>query len=388
MITSGEYHGWAAHVAVTNLFGTGLSAASLISWRRAAKGRPADDNPAQCYRIGMHSQPTISSSQEAGTGVGGSAHREPSILLVEDEPITRLMTSRQLNRAGFEVEVVANGAEALAMLKKRFFPLMLTDWDMPEMDGVELCKAVREMPLEGYVYTILLTAREGKRNVIEGLAAGADDYIIKPPDDNELRARLNTGRRILKLEQSLRSANRRIHLLSITDALTLTYNRRHLMERLPQELERARRYGRPLAVVLCDVDYFKKINDTYGHQTGDEVLKGIAELVMSATRKDVDWVARYGGEEFLIVLPETSVPDAIAFAEKIRVAIAAHPFEIKGQLLKLSSSFGVAGYESTPDDAGVDALIACADLCLYRSKETGRNRVTGEALGSNGAHVT
>jgi two-component system cell cycle response regulator len=336
----------------------------------------------------MHYLPTISSPHEEGNARGGSEDNYPSILLVEDEPIARLMTSRQLTRAGYNVEVVSNGAEALDMMKRRFFPLMLTDWDMPQMDGVQLCKAVREMPLEGYVYTILLTAREGKANVIEGLAAGADDYLTKPPDDNELRARLNTGRRILKLEQSLRQANRRIHLLSITDALTSTYNRRHLMERLPQELERARRYGRPLAIALCDVDYFKNINDTYGHQTGDEVLKRIAVLLMNATRKEIDWVARYGGEEFLIVLPEASVSDAIAFAEKIRTTIADHPFEIKGQAVKLSSSFGVAGYDSAPSDASVDSLIACADLCLYRSKESGRDRVTGEAVVSNDTLAT
>jgi len=297
------------------------------------------------------------------------------------------MTSRQLTRAGYEVEAVSNGAEALAMLKRRFIPLLLTDWDMPQMNGVALCKAVRAMPLEGYVYTILLTAREGTANVIEGLAAGADDYLTKPPDDNELRARLNTGRRILKLEQSLRAANRRIHLLSITDALTATCNRRYMMERLPQEIERARRYGRPLSVVLCDIDLFKAVNDTRGHQAGDDVLRDFAKLVMNGTRKDIDWVARYGGEEFLIVMPETSVPDAITVAETIRLAIAAHPFEFAGGTLSISASFGVAGYDSPQalQNAGVDALIADADHCLYRSKEAGRNRVTGKALGIAGS---
>src|ERR1700684_1742464 len=151
------------------------------------------------------------SSPDALPDACDPAEITPSILLVEDEPTTRLMMSRQLTRAGYTVEVVSNGIQALEMLKSRFFPLLLTDWDMPEMDGVTLCKALRRMPLEGYVYTILLTAREGKANVIEGLAAGADDYLTKPPDDNELRARLNTGRRILKLEQSLRAANGRIH---------------------------------------------------------------------------------------------------------------------------------------------------------------------------------
>jgi two-component system cell cycle response regulator len=308
-----------------------------------------------------------------------------SILLVEDEPTTRLMMSRQLTRAGYTVEVVSNGLQALEMLKKRFFPLLLTDWDMPEMDGVALCKALRRMPLEGYVYTILLTAREGKANVIEGLAAGADDYLTKPPDDNELRARLNTGRRILKLEQSLRAANRRIHLLSITDALTTTYNRRYLMERLPQEIVRARRYGRPLSIVLCDADHFKNVNDAHGHLVGDEVLRDFAKLLMDSTRADIDWVARYGGEEFLVVLPETSVAHAVSFAEKMRVSIETHPFAISGGTLRVSSSFGVAGYESLQahDDANADSLIASADGCLYRSKELGRNRVTGKSLQQN-----
>jgi two-component system cell cycle response regulator len=303
----------------------------------------------------------------------------PSILLVEDEPTTRLMTSRQLRRAGYEVAVVANGTQALAMLRSKFFPMMLTDWDMPEMNGVALCKAVREMPLEGYVYTILLTAREGKAHVIEGLAAGADDYLIKPPDDDELRARLNTGRRILTLEQSLRAANGRIHRLSITDPLTDTYNRRYLMEQLPHEIERACRYARPLSVVMCDVDYFKQVNDSHGHQAGDEVLKGLSRLLLGRARKDLDWVARYGGEEFVIVLPETRVADAMVFAEKMRAIIAAHPFEIMEATLSVSASFGVAGSDSLEarGEVSVDRLIGDADACLYRSKEMGRNRVTG-----------
>ncbi len=311
------------------------------------------------------------------------------ILLVEDEPTTRMLTAQRLKRAGFEVEAVSNGAQALALLQEKFFPLLLTDWDMPEMDGLTLCKAVRAAPLEGYVYTILLTAREGKESIIKGLEAGADDYLTKPFDDAELRARLNTGRRILGLEQSLRAANRQNHLLSITDALTGTYNRRYLMECLPKEIDRASRYQRPLSVVLCDVDHFKKVNDTHGHQAGDDVLKGFAELLLGSTRKDIDWVARYGGEEFLIVLPETTVEDALTFAEKMRIKVAAHQFITSAGVLRVSSSFGVAGYDAVEEReaASVDSLIAYADLCLYRSKETGRNRVTGKALDIGGRTV-
>lgn len=311
------------------------------------------------------------------------------ILLVEDEPTTRMLTAQRLKRAGYEVEAVSDGAQALDLLKKKFFPLLLTDWDMPEMDGLTLCKAVREATLEGYVYTIVLTAREGKKSIIEGLQAGADDYLTKPFDDAELMARLNTGRRILNLERSLRAANHQNLMLSITDALTTTYNRRYLMERLPKEIERAARYKRPLSVVLCDVDHFKKVNDTHGHQAGDDVLKGFAELLLASNRKDIDWVARYGGEEFIIVLPETTVEAALTFAEKMRIKVASHAFQTSAGTLRVSSSFGVAGYDAVEDEesASVDSLIAYADLCLYRSKETGRNRVTGKSLDLGGRTV-
>jgi len=328
----------------------------------------------------MQSSP--SSLPSADVDTDDCANSKPSILLVDDEMTTRLLMARQLTRAGYEVEAVSNGAQALEMFKKRFFPLLLTDWDMPEINGVTLCKAVREAPLEGYVYTILLTAREGKANMIEGLAAGADDYMIKPPDDSELRARLNTGRRILGLEKSLRAANHRILTLSNTDALTATFNRRYLMERLPQELGRSARYGRPLSIVLCDLDHFKNVNDTHGHQAGDEVLKSFGQLLRNSVRDGSDWVARYGGEEFLIVLPETSATNATTFAERLRATIAAYPFQIATGTLQLSASFGVAGFDLSRarPDISIDQLIGFADVGLYHSKELGRNRVTCKSI--------
>jgi diguanylate cyclase (GGDEF)-like protein len=339
----------------------------------------------------LNSTPTPAPTSAA---VSGAADHQGfpeklSILLVEDEPTTRLMTSRQLTRAGYAVEAVSNGAEALAKLKQQYFPLMLTDWDMPEMNGPSLCRAVRELTLEGYVYTILLTAREGTSNIIEGLAAGADDYLTKPPDDNELRARLNTGRRILKLEQSLRAATQRNYLLSITDALTGCFNRRHLMERLTQELTQARRDGKSLAVILCDVDYFKKVNDTRGHQAGDAVLEGFAKLLMDSTRGSANWVARYGGEEFVIVVGDAGLTHAAAVAESLRAAIATHAFEAVDGSFNITASFGVAAYAPLPENhqITVDALIAQADLCLYRAKEGGRNRVVGYSAAMQGLVV-
>lgn len=307
---------------------------------------------------------------------------KPPILLVEDEPTTRMMAAHQLRRAGYEVEVAEDGLQALERLRERLFPILLTDWEMPTMDGVALCQAVRAAQFDGYVYIILLTSRDSKANIIEGLEAGADDYLIKPVNDQELVARLQTAQRILRLEQSLRLANQRNLLLSITDALTGTFNRHHLMEQLPKELERTRRYARPLSAVLCDIDNFKKINDTRGHQVGDDVLVQFAAMLQGAIRSEVDWIVRYGGEEFLIILPEADFGAALAFAERIRKELEVGGVKVSGETLPVTASFGVSSYSGSSDqpERSMDALIASADLCLYRSKRTGRNRVTGKSF--------
>jgi diguanylate cyclase (GGDEF)-like protein len=309
---------------------------------------------------------------------------EPSatILLAEDDPVTRMLMTRFLKKAGYEVDAVANGSEALDRMTKRYYPMLVTDWEMPEMDGVALCKAVRNMQLDGYVYSLLLTARDAKEHIITGLEAGADDYLVKPVHEAELIARLNAGRRILNLEHSLRVANQRNRILSITDALTGSYNRRYLMEQLPRELERCRRYGYPLSVIMSDVDHFKDINDARGHAAGDEVLQQFAARVQKSIRINSDWVSRYGGEEFLIVLPETGHEGAMNVAEKIRLLIASTPFTTRAGDSTVTASFGVASTGvSGPDIAlKVDALIRIADECLYRSKQGGRNRTSGHEL--------
>ncbi len=311
------------------------------------------------------------------------------VLLAEDDPTTLLLTQRLLRKAGYDVDVVTNGKLAFERLQSHFYPMVLTDWEMPEMDGVALCKAIRSAALEGYVYTILLTARDSKENIVAGLEAGADDYLTKPVNEAELIARLNTGKRILALEQSLRAANRRNELLSQTDALTGTYNRRHLMQRLPQEAERARRFRHSLSLVLCDVDHFKQVNDTHGHQVGDQVLQGVAQYLRETVRTEIDWVARYGGEEFVIVLPETPLSGALVVAEKIRAGLAATELAIGNLVLKVTASFGVAGFDQLEpgDVAIVDRLIAQADACLYKAKSSGRNRVVGKRLQPFGSTV-
>jgi two-component system, cell cycle response regulator len=312
-----------------------------------------------------------------------------TILLAEDDPVTRMLMTRFLKKAGYEVDAVANGSEALDKMTRRYYPMLVTDWEMPEMDGIALCKAVRNMQLDGYVYALLLTARDSKEHIIAGLEAGADDYLIKPVHEPELIARLNAGRRILNLEHSLRVANQRNRILSITDALTGTYNRRYLMEQLPRELERCRRYAYPLSVLMCDVDHFKEINDARGHAAGDEVLQQFAARAQKSIRNNSDWVARYGGEEFLIVLPETAHEGAVHVAEKIRTLISCTPFTTRAGDAAVTASFGVASTGPSGPDImlKVDALIRTADECMYRSKQAGRDRTCGHEIAVSHALV-
>jgi two-component system cell cycle response regulator len=302
-----------------------------------------------------------------------------AILLAEDDPVTRMLMTRFLKKAGYEVDAVADGTEALEHMTKRYYPFLVTDWEMPEMDGIELCKAVRNLQLDGYVYALLLTARNAKEHIIAGLEAGADDYLVKPVHEPELIARLNTGRRILALEHSLRAANERNRILSITDSLTGAFNRRYMMEQLPRELERCRRYANPLSVIMCDVDHFKQVNDVKGHSAGDDVLQQFVARMQKSVRANSDWVARIGGEEFVIVLPETGYQGALFVAEKIRSIMAAMPFVTREGDVAATSSFGVASTEAHGPDLVMKAetLIRAADQCLYTSKQSGRNRVTG-----------
>jgi two-component system cell cycle response regulator len=306
-----------------------------------------------------------------------------SVLVVEDHPATRRLLEMQLSKAGYRVKSAGNGREALALLAADPCPLVLTDWMMPEMDGVELCRALRAQEGQGYVYLILLTGRDGLDDVVQGLEAGADDYLTKPVHPAELMARLKTGRRILELEHHLQEKNREIARLAVTDALTGLYNRRYLTEKLPLELKRAARYHHPLSVILCDIDHFKRVNDTFGHQVGDEVLKEFARRLTGATRKGVDWAARYGGEEFLLVLPETDLHGSLAVAERLRRLMAHQTMTSSAGEITCTASFGVASWEGERAGDASDAaarLLQEADRCLYSAKEAGRNRVAGLLL--------
>jgi diguanylate cyclase (GGDEF)-like protein len=303
------------------------------------------------------------------------------LLLVEDEPSQRLLLERLLTRAGYLVDTAQSGVEALGVIANGHYQMMLTDWDMPGMDGVTLCRRVREAKLPAYTYILMLTANSSTKNVVAGLEAGADDYLCKPANEAELLARLNAGRRIVHLEQSLREANAHIEQLSVTDPLTYAFNRRYLNEHLPIEIERAHRHSRPLGLVMADLDHFKRINDRHGHLVGDDVLRAFVKSVRAAIRPSSDWMARYGGEEFALVLAESDLDASIAVAERIRTECAQRPLETRAGALTVTASFGVAMLDHAlgTSDA-LDRLLREADAALYRSKRSGRNRVTPNAF--------
>ena len=309
--------------------------------------------------------------------MNASTYEPYPILLAEDDLISRRLFEKILTKEGFTVTTVANGREALDLFRRKFFPIVLTDWQMPEMEGPELCRAIREENPDRYVFIIMLTAKGSKDDIINGLGAGADDYLTKPAHHAELLARIKSGIRILELERSLKAAVDEIHLLSITDPLTGIYNRGYINERLPQEIRRAHRYGRDLSLLLCDIDHFKKVNDTYGHLVGDAVLKSFGQCLLDSIRKQVDWTGRYGGEEFLVVLPETHLDGAIVLADRIRCAVEATAIQTAGQTVRITASFGVSCFSSKTCEAVVspEALLQEADERLYQAKSQGRNRI-------------
>jgi two-component system, cell cycle response regulator len=311
--------------------------------------------------------------EPAHDDAGDSALR---LLIVEDERTQCLLLERQLQGAGYRVETAQDGNEALARVLGESFQILITDWDMPGIDGATLCRRIREAHLPGYLYILLLTGHDSPSDVVAGLQAGADDYVKKPARAPELLARLKTGSRIVQLERSLRASNEQVRLLSITDALAGTYNRRYLNDQLVREIERSRRYSRPLSVVMADIDHFKRIKDEYGHPAGDEVLRGFADLLRASIRQS-DWIARYGGEEFIVVVPDTDLMGAMATAEKIRLLCVSAPMPTARGRLRVTASFGVAVMDPKADTmTDTAALLGRADAALYRSKNAGRNCVT------------
>jgi two-component system cell cycle response regulator len=307
--------------------------------------------------------------------------RDFGILLVEDSRTQALKIQLMLEDHGYHVSLAQDGLEAMNILLSNRISIVISDWIMPEMDGYELCRAVRRHDFGSYVYIILLTAKDSKDDIIEGLEAGADDYLTKPVDDLELIARLTTAERVIRLESSLKLRNKEIALLAITDPLTEIFNRGYFNDNLPKAIKQAVRYKKQLSIIICDIDHFKNVNDQYGHHVGDLILRSFAQNLNSSLRKDIDWVARYGGEEFIIVLPETGLNGAKVVAERLRQLVSEEPPD-EENTIKITASFGIASLTHEEDKSYLNAaeLIKAADRCLFQAKESGRNRTVGISL--------
>jgi diguanylate cyclase (GGDEF)-like protein len=296
------------------------------------------------------------------------------ILIADDDALSRRLLEKTLLRAGYEVMPVANGRQAVESLAGPDAPrLALLDWMMPEIDGPGVCREIRKRRDQSYVYMVLLTSRESKEDVVAGLESGADDYLIKPFVADELKARLRTGERILRLEDSLVEAREQMRFKATHDHLTSLWNRGVIVDLLGRELTRSQRENVCTAVILGDLDHFKSVNDTYGHLVGDQVLREVARRLLLSVRS-YDFVGRYGGEEFLTVLNNCRPDSAVARAEQIRKSISTRPVHTDAGPLEVTMSLGVLlscdwGQRSAED------LINQADSALYAAKTEGRNRV-------------
>jgi diguanylate cyclase (GGDEF)-like protein len=296
-------------------------------------------------------------------------------LIAEDDPIFRRMLQRWFTRWGYQVTPVENGLDAWEVLQGQDAPqLAILDWMMPGLDGIALCRKIRGGDPGPYRYVLLLTAKDDKQDVVTGLEAGADDYLTKPFDVDELRARVRAGKRILDLQAALIHAKDELEFAAAHDRLTGLWNRGAILDLMKIEVSRRRRTRDSLGVVMADIDHFKKINDTYGHLVGDAVLQEVARRLVAAVRT-YDAVGRYGGEEFLIVFPGCNGASLLAGAERLRCCIAEQPVESSVGRIPVTLSLGLASVEQGEETVNSEAILRRADEALYAAKARGRNRV-------------
>jgi two-component system, cell cycle response regulator len=287
------------------------------------------------------------------------------VLVVDDDPAMLRMLSRWLEKGGYSAQVASDGLQALAMIEADCPDFVITDWEMPNMDGLELCRRLRNLDLPHYVFIMFLTVKSASEEMIEGLEIGADEFLCKPVYQEELLARMRAGSRVLELE-------RRLSTMAHTDPLTGLLTLKTLYEIMTKEWHRSKRYHLPLSCVMMDLDFFKQVNDIHGHQTGDIVLKRVGELLLESSRRS-DSVCRYGGEEFCILLPEACEADARAWAERARLKLAEIQIPVGDKFIRVSGSFGVS--QRHDDTHSPEALVDEADQALLCAKRTGRDRV-------------
>jgi len=295
------------------------------------------------------------------------------ILIAEDDPVSRRLLEVFLSRWGYQVVVAASGTEALDILDRTDAPrLAVLDWMMPGLEGVQVCRKIRERKDRPYIYILLLSARTQKEDLLLGLESGADDYLTKPFDAQELRARLHVGQRILQLQDGLMVASAELFFRATHDSLTGIATRDVILDALRRESSRQQRDGGSFGIVLLDVDHFKSVNDTYGHLSGDAVLQEVVRRV-SSTVRSYDTVGRYGGEEFLIVAPSSGAEGVLRLSERIRLAVEEKSISTDAGEISVTVSLGLAvSSETSPLDSKM--LLTAADEALYRAKAEGRNR--------------
>ncbi len=328
---------------------------------------------------------TLLSATAANTDAA-KAHEHLTILVIDDDATMRLLLQKLLSAAGHTVHVARDGREGLAQTLACQPQLIITDLLMPHLDGMQLIRSLRRTELGRSIYIIVLTSLDDDEKLAAAFDLGADDYITKPVDGRLLQARLKAGMRIIREQQLLRReheelrrcllelsiTNQRAQEAALTDVLTGLYNRRHALDRMAQEWAEAERGHRPLSLLMVDIDHFKAVNDTYGHDVGDAALRQFAETLRTFSRVP-DVPCRFGGEEFLLIAPGTALDGALQLAERIRSAVSQQALLANGVSVKVTVSIGVA--EKMASHASVDQLIKAADEALYRAKQAGRNRV-------------
>jgi len=300
------------------------------------------------------------------------------VLVAEDDLVTRRTLQAYLEKWDYQVVTASDGQQAWQLLQQDNAPrLAILDWMMPILDGTSVCREVRRSNLQPYIYLILLTARGYQEDVIAGLEAGADEYLTKPFDPYELRARLRAGARIIELQDSLIQAREALRERAMHDPLTQLLNRRATMDVLVAELSRGAREQKPLTAIMVDIDHFKSVNDQYGHPAGDGVLCEVSRRLRMSSRT-YDTVGRIGGEEFLIVVPGCDAAQGLAQAERLREVVCSQAITFKDLSISVTISVGVATLRHPKQDE-MEVLLALADQALYRAKAGGRNRVEGES---------
>jgi diguanylate cyclase (GGDEF)-like protein len=302
-----------------------------------------------------------------------AAEQQIKVLVADDSAVSRKLVEYTLSEKQYSLVFAKSGRETIELFAEHHPALVIVDWIMPDLTGIEICKHIRSRSQLSYTYIIILTGKSEKESVVEGLAAGADDYLTKPFHHEELIARVGVGRRIIGLQREIEAKNLLLKELALTDALTGLPNRRAIEDWATRQLSGAARYGFPFWVALADLDHFKTVNDTHGHDAGDTVLKTFSEILKHNSRRS-DICGRMGGEEFLSILTHATEENARAVVNRVRAELEATKFIFDGNNLTVTASFGVAGFSGAqaPD---FNRLVAQADAALYSAKRRGRNRV-------------